>query len=944
MARIGINTGSAANDNTGSTLRAAGGIINDNFSEIYTRFGDGTNLTSIGGTWTSTSVGIHTLKNVGIGTTNPTSALTVTGNGTFTGVVTATTFVGALTGTASTATLATNAQGLTGTPNITVGVVTASRLNVGTSGTVITTTASGLVGIGTTNPRFALEVGAVGASGTTLFVNGDARVTGIVTIGPASITLNGITNIINVGTGITINGSTGIISATSIVLGGTTLTGAAVTSITAGSGISVNQSIGNVTITATGGGGSSQWVTTAAGIHTLSNVGIGTTNPTSALTVTGNGTFTGVVTATTFVGALTGTATTATGLSGTPNITVGVVTATTFVGALTGTATTATNAQGLTGTPNITVGIITTSSLRGYSALVGTASSTTTTFVVTVASKTTNHRYYGTGSGSAYFIDGIESPFVTLLPGKTYRFNQENASNSSHPVRFYYDAVRTTQYTTNVTTTGTPGSAGAYTEIVVTDTTPVVLHYQCSNHGYMGNAAHFSSNVVDTPYQITTSSGLSVSGVSTLTSNVSVGGTISINGGVKLETNNATIVGTSGSTGEIKRIAGAPFFYDGSAWREFVLSSGTPVTVPADTEWNNVAFRATFDTNFTDAKFGANPVYVSAGSTIVGAAVTIGTGAFRNDGAVGSGISYAYRSEYDFTGSWTIEFWMYVDSSPDNNFPESLVSMHSVTGIGTSGNWALIMKDDQYDNKFISWYNQNHPSYINGTGLYNVSGATWDSIIVDKWNHFTLVRESNNGSLHFYVNGIEQSATSANTIIDNDILDINVAGLHFGGDTSFTVGVTTFNSNSSADVIFDDVRISAGVGTAGQRYTSIGISTYATFTPSAVALPTTGTLSSYVQPPGDKYGEIVLGGSPTWRGTSGVTVSQQSSGNYRVSFASTYTNNNDYFVLSHAMDQGFASYVGIARSTTHVDFSINKESDNAVVNTGSLAVQIKNHP
>ena len=38
----------------------------------------------------------------------------------------------------------------------------------------------------------------------------------------------------------------------------------------------------------------------------------------------------GVATATTFVGALTGTATTATGLSGTPNITVGVITATTL--------------------------------------------------------------------------------------------------------------------------------------------------------------------------------------------------------------------------------------------------------------------------------------------------------------------------------------------------------------------------------------------------------------------------------------------------------------------------------------------------------------------------------------------------------------------------------------------------------------------------------------
>ena len=165
----------------------------------------------------------------------------------------------------------------------------------------------------------------------------------------------------------------------------------------------------------------------------------------------------------------------------------------------------------------LVTGIVTTSSLRGYSALVGTASSTTTTFVVTVASKSANHRYFGTGSGSAYFIDGIESPFLTLLPGKTYRFTQEDASNSSHPILFYYQADKTTGYTTNVTTTGTPGSAGAYTEIVVTDTTPVVLHYQCSNHGYMGNAAHFSSNVVDTPYQITARSGINVTGVVTAT-------------------------------------------------------------------------------------------------------------------------------------------------------------------------------------------------------------------------------------------------------------------------------------------------------------------------------------------------------------------------------------------------------------------------------------------
>jgi hypothetical protein len=341
MARIGINTGSAANDNTGSTLRAAGGIINDNFSEIYTHFGDGTNLTSIGGTWTSTSVGIHTLKNVGIGTTNP---------------------------------------------------------------------------------RFLLEVGAVGASGTTLFVNGDARVTGILTIGTASITLNGATNIINVGTGITINGSTGIISATAIVLGGTTLTGSAVTSITAGSGISVNQSTGNVTITATGSGGSSQWVTTAAGIHTLSNVGIGTTNPTSALTVTGNGTFTGVVTATT------------------------------FVGALTGTATTATNAQGLTGTPNITVGVATASTLNVGTS--GTVITTTTAGLVGIG--TTNPTEKLTVSGNAV-ITGITT-HLDKISIRTSLISNEYASLSNFGKLVLGDGTSTSSGIDIVNNTSSPSA------------------------------------------------------------------------------------------------------------------------------------------------------------------------------------------------------------------------------------------------------------------------------------------------------------------------------------------------------------------------------------------------------------------------------------------------------------------------------------------------------
>ncbi len=125
-------------------------------------------------------------------------------------------------------------------------------------------------------------------------------------------------------------------------------------------------------------------------------------------------------------------------------------------------------------------------------------------FKVTVASKNTNHRYNNPllGSSLGYRLSNEngtpkDAPFLILCPGSTYRFDQSDSTNSGHPLRFYLEADKTTAYTTNVTTAGTPGSSGAYTEITVTDDTPSVLHYQCSAHAYMGNAVSTNSNAVD---------------------------------------------------------------------------------------------------------------------------------------------------------------------------------------------------------------------------------------------------------------------------------------------------------------------------------------------------------------------------------------------------------------------------------------------------------------
>ena len=83
MAKSLINIGSSPDDETGDALRSAGQKINDNFDEIYTTFGDGTSLTAP--------------------STNSATADYATNAG-----------------------IATVAEGLVFSPNITVGIVTAT--------------------------------------------------------------------------------------------------------------------------------------------------------------------------------------------------------------------------------------------------------------------------------------------------------------------------------------------------------------------------------------------------------------------------------------------------------------------------------------------------------------------------------------------------------------------------------------------------------------------------------------------------------------------------------------------------------------------------------------------------------------------------------------------------------------------------------------------------
>ena len=118
-----------------------------------------------------------------------------------------------------------------------------------------------------------------------------------------------------------------------------------------------------------------------------------------------------------------------------------------------------------------------------------------------------------TASGGAFLIDGVSKPALTLHKGWTYTFDVSDSSNGSHPFRFY---AGSSQYSTNVTVTGSQGSAGAKVQIVIPESQPANFQYYCTNHSGMGNTI----TVVEDPIKAVADIASSVVTVGGIASNV----------------------------------------------------------------------------------------------------------------------------------------------------------------------------------------------------------------------------------------------------------------------------------------------------------------------------------------------------------------------------------------------------------------------------------------
>lgn len=161
-----------------------------NFGRGFIYYDDGTSAQwvdfspsiSIGTTsyWVQTSVGIHTLSKVGIGTTNPTSMLSVSGDASISGILTALSFSGS--GSSLTGVVTSLVAGTNITIQQFAGIATISASGGGSVGTAGTWAVTDVgihttknVGIATTNPQTPLQVERYGVKtgfGTFVAVSG----------------------------------------------------------------------------------------------------------------------------------------------------------------------------------------------------------------------------------------------------------------------------------------------------------------------------------------------------------------------------------------------------------------------------------------------------------------------------------------------------------------------------------------------------------------------------------------------------------------------------------------------------------------------------------------------------------------------------------------------------------------------------------------------------
>ena len=105
-------------------------------------------------------------------------------------------------------------------------------------------------------------------------------------------------------------------------------------------------------------------------------------------------------------------------------------------------------------------------------------------YTVSVAIADGNNRFY---------LDGVDRPTLTIVGGRLYRFDLSHFTNTGQEFRWSLTSDGHhgggSPYLDGVLVVGTAGSAGAFVQILATNTTQT-LYYHCHAHGAMGVTAN----------------------------------------------------------------------------------------------------------------------------------------------------------------------------------------------------------------------------------------------------------------------------------------------------------------------------------------------------------------------------------------------------------------------------------------------------------------------
>ena len=430
---------------------------------------------------------------------------------------------------------------------------------------------------------------------------------------------------------------------------------------------------------------------------------------------------------------------------------------------------------------------------------------TTKTFVVEVV-------------GGVFEIDGVSRPALTFHESQTYIFDQSHNSNGGHPIAFSEAVNGGTPYTTGVTSTGTPGQAGAQTTFKVPVGAPSTLYYYCTQHPSTMGSLSSAPSVVRTDAEIIVSGRLLASSFhgdganlnnipasainGTLSQWVTTGNDIYYStGGVAIGSSQAPTstldvtgsgafsttlsVGGSGTFGGDLTVGTDKLFVDVSTGQV-----GVGTTTPAAGKALDVVgdFQATY--LYGD---GSNISNITSSQW-----VTTGTDIYYNTGSVAIGSSQAPTSTLDVTGTGAFSDDVTVGTS-------KLVVDVSASRVGVNKATPGYTLDVDGDINFTGNLTQNGSAYGGGSG--SGGGGVWTEITGTTTDiHYSsgnvgIANSSPQHTLSVGSNLYVEDAGSNVLVVDGNVACTQLTLGQFEIVPSYGLGDVTAESNVTTDTV-----------------------------------------------------------------------------------------------------------------------------------------------